>query len=203
MFIKPATLIVTLVSLIGSPSFASSYYQSSILTEGSSRDWHWQLSDNFSAAMTEEKTKTYTWNNFGLMCGDGIGGCNFTLYRRNSPCPKASSHSLVFRFPTTRFAVDSICVDSTDNASLVILPSEDNEGFINFASLVREETSVTVIYNADLKQISTSQFSLMGSATAIKTASTTYTAGYIARVAKQANDQLLSELRAEFPEHEF
>jgi len=204
MSIRKVMMTISVMLLGTTQSFASSYYQSTDISQSSSKDWHWQLSNNYAAAMTDETKAAFITNHLGLICGDSLeSGCNFALMRQYAQCPKANIHQLTFNFPTSRFSVDSVCVNSTHNTSIVLLPTEDGKSFEDFAAHMRNATKVIVTYNADLRTISESEFSLMGSAKAIKTVSVHYTAGYMDRMINKVNQEIAADLQAEYQEYAF
>jgi hypothetical protein len=179
-------ILTTLLSTLALNVQASSYRQSKNINNGESGAWFWHITDNYAASATKEKRFSISANHLSFACGDGLQGCNYGLMRRNTPCPvtiePSDQDSLVFIFSTDRFVIDAACIDSTDNASIVLLPTEDNAGFKAFNKLIHKETVVTVLYNLGNRTVSTSEFSLIGSSKAIRETETGYYDGLANRI---------------------
>lgn len=183
---------------------SSNYQRSVTVNEGSYGDWHWEVSDQYSVALTVETKNALASTNLGLICKDEISGsCAYVLIRQHSPCHASYSHTLQFKFPKERFTINADCINTQGSGSIVLLPSDDDDGFRSFAQAMREALWVNVSFQVDGKQLSVSDFSLIGYPRAIKTASTEYRRGYFERDLAQANREMYESLRDELSNEEY
>lgn len=200
-----ASLTIAFLTILSSTNALSSNYTRSVtVDEGSSGDWYWEVSEKYAVALTTETNSIFGTNHLALICRDDFEeSCAYALHRQKTPCPSAYSHTLHIKFPKERFTINARCVNTHNEGSFVLLPSEDDDGFRAFAKAMLEESWANVRYEPDGKTLLNADFSLIGSSKAIKTASLYYMQGYFRRAHEQANREMYESLERELSKEDF